>query len=78
MKENPFFFIGKKNDLDNYYQQLSKVHLQTYSKKLSDENMIFWENYQELKTDVDLDKVRDCEEYAKKKGEMYRSLSFIL
>lgn len=77
-EENPFYFIGKKNDLDNYFQQLSKVHLETYGKKLSDENMVFWEKYQEFKTDVDLDKVRDCSEYAERKGRMYRALSLML
>lgn len=77
-EDNPFYFLGKKNGLDNYFQQLSKVHLQTYGTKLSDENMIFWENYQELKTDIDLEKVKDCPEYAKKKGRMYKALSLML
>jgi hypothetical protein len=77
-EENPFYFIGKKNDLDNYFKQLSKVHLDTYGRKLSDENIVFWEKYQELKTDVDLDKVRGCSEYAERKGRMYRGLSFML
>ena len=41
----PFIFVGKYNDLINFYNKSSLIHYSSYNYYLSDKNMIFYKEY---------------------------------
>lgn len=74
-EETPFIFVGKYNDLENYYHKLSKIHNELYNISNSNyENMIFWQNPQLFNVNVDLHKIKNCNRYSEKKGNQYLKL----
>ena len=78
-EETPFVFVGKYNDLENYYHKLSKIHNELYNIPNSNyENMIFWQNPQLFNVNVDLNKIKNCKEYSKGKGTHYLKLHYYL
>lgn len=72
--ELPFVFINKIENINILYNDLNKVHIESYNTVLSDENLIFWQKPSDVSQSYDLDKIINNREYARKNGNIYLSV----
>ena len=64
-EKNSFIFVGNYNQLENHFEELSYLYKKNYKIDNLRENLIFWQNSEEVKR---------CKKYAINKGENYLKL----
>ena len=66
-EKNPFIFVGKYNELESYFENLSFLYKKNYKVDNIKENLIFWQSPKIYNLSIDIDEVKNCKKYAKKK-----------